>query len=902
MRASADGQLSDAAKAEFFETKVRPVLVEKCFGCHGPEKQKAHLRLDSADTMRAGGDSGPAIVPGDPDQSLVIEAVRQTGELRMPPKDKLKDAEIESLTEWIKGGAHWPTAPGEVRSVANSGAKEITDADRAFWSFQPIKDAPLPAIRNVTWPQGPIDVFILAKLQEKNLAPSPPADRRTWIRRVTFDLIGLPPTPQEVDAFLNDFSSDAFGKVVDRLLASPQYGERWGRQWLDIARSGEDQAHSFKPRLYPNGFRYRDWVVSALNSDKPYDRFIIEQVAGDLLDEPGRLERLPALGFFALGPVYYGDSKQFDQIDDRIDTMSRGFLGLTVACARCHDHKYDPIPSSDYYGLAGVFASSEYEQAPFTSREQVEAYEAGQKVVKEKTNEIDAFLKTESDRLAESRTSEIAQYVVAVWKLKAEQPAGGEPPVDAVATREKLDPKRLKRWFTYFDAASKKKEPPAPLSYVLELLSRKPQESEVPCETSLEADVTMAAELLQDQIQSLVTRRTSRSENAKDGGATVSKPAERENSAKALLDELFGEKGVMGTPKDRLEKDLPEPSRVKLASMRSAMEQLKKTVPPMYPVTHTLKDRATPAKMHLLVRGNPETPGPEVTRHFLSILGGDHASFTDGSGRIELARAIASPENPLTARVLVNRVWQHHFGRGLVGTPSNFGSLGERPSHPELLDHLARTFIDGGWSLKALHRAIVLSATYRQSSRFVAAAHDVDPENRLLWRMNRRRLEVEAWRDAMLAVADRLDPTFGGPSLKLEDLENRRRTFYAAVSRHDLSPLLRLFDFPDPNITSAERTQTTVALQQLLVLNSELLIENAKAFERALRTQGGDDSSRIHRAYQQLYGRPATEAEVRAGLSYVRGSDSSGATAPDLTRWQRYAQVLLAANEFAFVD
>ena len=457
-------------QVEFFESKVRPVLATHCLGCHGPEKQKGNLRLDSSDAMRTGGDGGPAVAPGDPEQSPLIEAIRYDGPTQMPPKGKLDDAEIAALTEWVKTGAHWPSTGAEVGTTATSQAWTITDEDRAFWAFRPVQDPPAPAVKDAAWARSPIDRFVLARLEEKGLRPSPPADKVTLIRRATFDLIGLPPTPEEVEAFVADTSPEAFARVVDRLLASPHYGERWGRHWLDVARYGEDQAHSFKPRLYPNGFQYRDWVAAALNADMPYDQFVLEQIAGDLLpDEPGRrLKRLPALGFFALGPVYYGDRKGFDQIDDRIDTLTRGFLGLTVACARCHDHKFDPIPTADYYALAGVFASTEYEEAPFAPPEQVEAYKKAQEAIGSKEREIAAWLKAESARLVESRAREVARYLVAAWKMKAMRQAcdlEGSP--EEVAGREGLDPALLKRWAAFLDASQEKgkaKPPVAPWS------------------------------------------------------------------------------------------------------------------------------------------------------------------------------------------------------------------------------------------------------------------------------------------------------------------------------------------------------------------------------------------------------------------------------------------------------
>ncbi|HLJ95374.1 MAG TPA: PSD1 and planctomycete cytochrome C domain-containing protein [Gemmataceae bacterium] len=721
----AEESLLSRSAAESFERSVRPVLAANCFACHGPEKQKAGLRLDSRAGMLTGGDSGPAIVPGHPEESLLVKAIHYTDEPRMPPKGKLSADAVAALTAWIKQGAPWPNTETEVRPVTPSREFQITAKDRAFWSFQSIANPLPPPVVAIAWPKEPLDEFILAKLEANGLTPAEPADKRTLIRRATFDLIGLPPTLAEVEAFLNDSSPDAFAKVVDRLLASPHFGERWARHWLDVARYGEDQAHTFQARKYPNGYRYRDWLIRAFNADLPYDRFIKEQIAADLLDEPALQDRLAALGFFALGPVYYGDPKKLDQLDDRIDTLTRGFLGLTVACARCHDHKFDPIPTKDYYGLAGIFASTEYAEVPLVP----------QAVVDEAKRKL-----TDADK--------------------------------------------------------------------------------------------------------------------------------------------------------------------------------KKNLPPSYPFVHALKDASTPVTMKVHIRGNPETLGDEAPRHFLSILSSAGTRFRKGSGRLELAEAIASANNPLTARVMVNRVWQHHFGKGLVATPSNFGAQGERPTHPELLDFLARRFIAAGWSLKTLHREIMLSATYQQSSRFEPHNYERDPDNKLLWRMNRRRLEVEAWRDAMLAVANHLNPTIGGPSLELTAPDNRRRTLYAVISRHELDSLLRLFDFPDPNITNAERTVTTVPLQQLFVLNSEFMVRNAKALAARLTQPsalaagktgglaGEDDAARIRRAFLILYGRPASERELQLGLAFLAedAAEAESDSGNGLNRWEQYAQVLLSASEFLYVD
>jgi Protein of unknown function (DUF1553)/Protein of unknown function (DUF1549)/Planctomycete cytochrome C len=761
------------AQEEFFETKIRPLLVNRCLDCHGKDKSKGGLRLDARDAMLKGAESGPVVMPGKPDESPLIAAIRYEGEIHMPPKTKLADQEIAALTDWVRRGAIWPAARPSaadraapaVTATADATAPRITAEQRAFWAFQPVRDPAPPDVNDDAWPRSAIDRFVLAKLEENNLAPAPPADKATLIRRAYFDLIGLPPSPAEVAEFLNDRAPAAFPKVVDRLLASPHYGERWGRYWLDVARYGEDQAHSFQPRLYPNGYRYRDWVVRALNRDLPYDRFVLEQIAGDLLDGPDRLDRLAALGFFACGPVYYGDAQRHDQYADRIDTLTRGFLGLTVACARCHDHKYDPIPTADYYALEGVLASTDYVETPAAPQADVDAYKNAQAAIGAKDKEITAFLKAQAERL----------------KIK-----------------------------------------------------------------------------------------------------------------------------VQGNGFKPVERMLGDEAKKTLVALRADLEGLKKKAPPKYPVIHTLGESSSPKDMPLLYRGNPSTPGANVARHFLTVLGGEKAPFSRGSGRLDLARAIASSQNPLTARVIVNRLWHYHFGRGLVATCSNFGVLGDRPSHSELLDWLAHRLIASGWSLKALHREIMLSSAYQQSSRLDSSAEERDPGNVWLSRMSRRRLDVEAWRDAVLAVSGRLDATIGGPSVALDSPSNVRRTFYAAISRHDLAWMLRLFDFPDPNITSGGRVETVVPLQQLFVLNSEFIVANARALAGRLTgtepAHGIDDGQRIDRAYLLLFGRAATEQEIRIGLAYLKQADSPDSPRAKLTRWERYAQALLATNEFLFVD
>ncbi|HEX5270222.1 MAG TPA: PSD1 and planctomycete cytochrome C domain-containing protein [Gemmataceae bacterium] len=737
----------DPKGVEFFESKIRPVLVEQCYKCHSAQsgKSKGGLALDTRAAVLKGGDTGAAVVPGNAEKSLLLAAIRHEGDVKMPPKTKLPDAVVSDFRRWVEMGAPDPRE----RAAATTSTIDWGKA-RDFWSFRPVRKPAAPGVKDAAWPKTEIDRFILARLEAEGLHHAAPADKRALLRRATFDLTGLPPTPDEIDTFLKDDSSDAFAKVVDRLLKSPHYGECWGRHWLDVARYAEDQAHTFGVKPNTEAYHYRDWVIDALNADMPYDRFVKRQIAADLMDgaKPEGYKQLAALGFFGLGAVYYKGGvctpkAIADELDDRVDTLSRGLLGLTVACARCHDHKYDPIPTQDYYSLAGVFSSCKLASLPMVP-------------------------KAEADRYAES------------------------------------------------------------------------QKPLLECDKKLKE-----------------LQKAEKSKPTADGKQRV--------------------------------KDL-----------QAEMEKLKKAAPPAPPMAHALAE-AAPADMHVFVRGNPEQQGDVAPRRFLRVLAGDDPPhFTHGSGRLELADAIASKNNPLTARVIVNRVWAWHFGRGIVGTPSNFGQLGERPTHPELLDDLAARFVENGWSLKWLHREIMLSATYQQDSS-VREPINQDPDNRLLSHMNRRRLEVEAYRDALLAVSGQLDASFGGPTADLAAGQNRRRTVYCKVSRHELNGLLRLFDFPDANITSERRTVTTVPQQQLFVLNSPFVIGRAKALAARVAAEGGTDAERVRRAYLLAYARPATEPEVALALRYLGGKDDP-AEKNALTRWERYAQALLAANEFLYVD
>jgi hypothetical protein len=790
-RAPAGEPAADPAAVEFFEKRIRPVLADNCFSCHGPQKQKGGLRLDSRSAQLTGGDSGPAVVPGDPARSRIVKAVRHDGELKMPPKGQLPAESVEHLTTWVKMGAPWP----EVRGQRTEDRGQTTDPAKGHWAFQPVRRPAVPEIPNPkSQIPSPIDAFVLAKLQAAGLGLSPPADKATLLRRVTLDLTGLPPTPQEVDAFVRDPSPAAYVNVVDRLLASPHYGERWGRHWLDLARYADSKGYVFQEeRRYPFAYTYRDYVIRAFNEDKPYNRFILEQLAADKLPLGADKHPLAAMGFLTLGRRFLNNVH--DIIDDRIDVVTRGLLGLTVQCARCHDHKYDPIPQADYYSLYGVFASSvEPKDLPLLEQPK-------------RTPEVIAFEK----ELAQ-REAEVAAYL------------------------------------------QKRREYTVALSRAVAL--------------------TPGADIY---------------------------------ALRAVV--ALGPHPVEQLPPEKLGRLLSRADRNKLRTIQQKADTLKANSPAAPPRAMALADAAQPVEPHVFRRGNPANPGEAVPRRFLEVLAGPHRKpFTDGSGRLELARAIADPANPLTARVLVNRVWALHFGKGLVGTPSDFGLRSDPPTHPELLDYLADRFVADGWSVKKLHRLILLSDAYRQRSDDRPECAKVDPENRLLWKFNRQRLDLEALRDGMLAAAGRLDGTVGGPAVDLlKEPFVPRRTVYGFIDRQNLPGMYRTFDFASPDTHAPQRFTTTVPQQALFLMNSPFALQQAKSL--AARPDVAEPSQpelRIDALYRLLYGRAPQPDEVELGVRFIdaagRERQRPEQPATTLTPWEQYAQVLLLANEFAFMD
>lgn len=866
----------------FFESKIRPVLVERCYQCHADSKQLGGLRLDTKQSILQGGTRGPALVPGKPKESLIIQAL-QLQVSKCVPVGKPTEAVIADFVKWIELGA--PDSRDGKQAVI-----EQIDFSKArqFWSFQPPRNSEAPKVQNKSWPKNAIDQFILARLEAEKLSPVPPAGKRELIRRATFDLIGLPPTPDEVDAFVKDESSDAFAKVIERLLSSKHYGERWGRHWLDVARYAEDQAHSFAVVPSTNAFRYRDWVINAFNDDMPYDRFVKLQIAADLMlqDDAERVKHLPALGFFGLGAQYYKDNTEIlkalsDELDERVDTLSRGLLGLTVACARCHDHKFDPVPTLDYYSLAGVFNSSKLANLPLATREESQKYQDGLRLAREAEDKVKAFIRTEKATFDSEQAGQITRIMQAVRKLQERRQKEPMWAAKDQAKADSLNAALLDRWVKYLDGNPKH---PA-----LAAWSKLPKATE-PAKVE---EIASAAQACQKYVQDAIAER---------GGKTPDK------DKTAFLQTLFGDKGLLFLTDDEAKGKLSADKKQQLAKMQEDAARLRKEAPEKmdakFAVAHGMAE-GTAADMKVYVRGNYKNLGDVAPRRFLRVLSNDKpAPFTRGSGRLDLAEAIASKDNPLTARVIVNRVWAWHFGRGIVGTPSNFGSLGERPTHPELLDYLTCRFIESGWSIKTLHRDIMLSATYQLSSAANSHNLNVDGDNRLLWRMNRQRLDIESWRDSLLAVSGKLDPVIGGPTTDLNSAGNKRRTVYGKVSRHELNSLLRLFDFPDANITAEKRTETTVPQQQLFVLNSAFVVEQSRALAARLTTESMDDTARVHRAHALLFARAPSEAELQLALRYLSMTDAAIDDKPTakLTRWERLAQALLGSNEMMYVD
>ncbi len=815
----------DAASRAFFEKEVRPLLAENCVKCHGPEKQKGGLRLDSRESVLQGGESGPAVVPGKLDESLLVDAVRYDG-LQMPPTGQLKPEQVETLTRWVKIGAPWPEDGHSAIPSASSATRnrsKITDEDRGFWSFQPVRRPEVPEVADKSWARNSIDRFVARSLEKAGLVPAPEADRRTLIRRVSFDLTGLPPASEEVEAFVQDPAPDAYEQLVERLLASPRYGERWARHWLDLVRYAESDGYR-QDAYRPEAWRYRDYVIRSFNQDKPYDQFVTEQLAGDELD-PGDAEMRVATSFLRLWPYEYNQRDVPGQwaaiLNDLTDVTGDVFLGLGLGCARCHDHKFDPILQKDYYRFQAFFT-------PLLPRD-------------------DLFLTT---------PEETADNLVrrAAWDLLTadirEEIAAIERPFNEKGARDVF----------------------AKFTPELQAILHKPE-----------------------------SERT----------------AHEQQFAYMIARQLIEEGG-------KAETQIKGETRKRYEELKKQLASFDRYAPPPLPRAFTATD-AGPMAPPTIIPGDRKQE--DIVPGFLTLLDPEPASLetpapeAHSTGRrLTLARWLTRPDNPLTTRVIVNRIWQYHFGRGLVATSSDFGRLGEPPTHPDLLDWLATEFVQRGWSFKQLHRLILTSATYRQSALrpMPEMARRIDPENRLLWRRDTTRLDAEEIRDAMLVVSGEWESVAGGPAV--EASEPRRSIFTKAI-RNTHDPLLDAFDAPDGSASTPKRNVTTTPTQSLLLINGSWTLDRARAFAERLRRRAPNDLARqVELAYRVAYGRPPEDAERDDALAFLdrqscRSTNPASESAeceggepsakrPD-ARFEAmvdFCHALLNSNEFLYVD
>ena len=923
----------------FFETRIRPQLVAHCDRCHaaGPKPPKGGLLVDSRPGLLAGGDSGPALVPGKPEASLLMAALRHEGP-EMPPAGRLPDRVVADFETWIRMGAPDPRI-----GKADAAVKPAVDveAGRGFWAFRPIGRPQPPTPRDAAWPRGDVDRFIIGALEQSGIGPVADADPATWLRRVTFDLTGLPPSPEELAAFLGDPSPHARETVVERLLASPHYGERFGRHWLDIARFAESSGGG-RSMVFNEAWRYRDYVVAAFNADKPLDRFIVEQIAGDLLPHGSPAEEeahLVATSYLVLGPTNYEEQDkrmlEMDVIDEQIETVGKGLLAMTIGCARCHDHKFDPIPTADYYALAGIFRSTHLLVHDNVSR------------WTERPLPMPPPLAAAVERHEAALAAANGELAAARRALKTLDPGrDGKPAVVAAVDLPGivLDDVRARRVGAWTESQHVK--PYVGAGYLTDGNDGKGAKTltflpEFPGPGTYEvrlgytagdnraAAVPVSLLTLDGEIDRVVDMR----KPPPIEGRFVSLGTFRFDASNQWF-VLVSNEGTQGyvivdcvqfLPVDAAAQAAPSPpsDAEPLTKARDAVKELEKRVQeltaqaPPRPRAMAVDDAETIADCPICIRGNVHNPGPVVPRGVLAVAtpGEPPRMPTDASGRRELAAWIADAEQPLTSRVWVNRVWHHLFGAGLVRTVDNFGTTGERPTHPELLDHLARAFTDGGWSTKSLLRALVLSRTYALSTRDDTRAAAVDPENRLLWRMNRRRLDAESIRDAMLVASGELDRTVGGPGIVDPKVQNKgsdapteygytfddtRRSLYTPAFRNRRLELFEVFDGADPNAPTGARNTSTVAPQSLFLLNGPFVMDRARAAAARLpENPAVPDAATVDRVFLVTLGRSPRPAERERVLAELTAADGA---VPRREAWERIFQALFGCIDFRYLE
>jgi hypothetical protein len=1049
---------AETAGIEFFEKKVRPLLVANCYPCHSADqKVRGGLQLDSRDALLKGGDNGAVVVPGDPEKSRLVQAIRYADMLRMPPRSKLPDEAIADLTAWVKMGAPFPQGGSTVKKT---GPLDI-EALKKHWSFQPIRRPTVPAVKDATWPRNPIDAFLLATLEKEGLRPAPPAEPRVWLRRVTFDLTGLPPTPDEITAFEQSAirnPQSAMEQVVDRLLASPAYGERWARHWLDLVRFAETSGHEFDFEI-PDAYLYRDYLIRAINADVPYDQIVREHIAGDLLTP--RRHPITGINESVLGTAFWflGESKHSpvdvradgaDRRDNMIDVFGKAFLGLTVACARCHDHKFDPIPQADYYALAGYLQSSRYERVFL---DLPETFAGPIQEIRSLRDQANKLARTQSAKVLTARLAKLPGALLSLREGKAPAEVSRAWQASDVnrpdhpfypwtrlmsakddkafaAAREQLraevsrkpdragdivfadfQPENYARWyrsgFAFADRPSGVNdlslapEKPVPATWV-----RGPHAADSGA-TSNRLQGAIRSPSFTIERNSILYRVAGKGarfnliidgfEQIRDpiyGGLTFtvdhgdgyrwhSQNVSMWKGLRAYIEVLDDGDGFAaldrvvfsdhGAPPPEIHPAFaelladdsassPEKFANRLASFFREVVvawQADKLAPERVAILNGLlqttllaalgndesPDKELPALVHrlaelearlptpqrglgmrdgsgedenLYIRGNHKTLGDPVPRHFLVALAGkDQPVPTAGSGRLEMASRLLSPANPLPARVLVNRLWQHHFGRGIVGSVDNFGIQGQLPTHPELLDWLADEFVRSGWSMKAMHRLMVLSSAYRMSSQGDPMADTKDAGNRLWHKMPVRRLEAEAIRDAMLSVSGRLDLRMYGrgplPFLT-EHMQGRgrplsgpldgqgRRSIYLNVRRNFINPMFLAFDYPVPFSTMGQRTVSNVPAQALTLLNNPFVVSEARRWAERVLVIPGTTEERIGRMYLAAFGRKPTPDEVREATDFLTTQAKEYGKADDVRAWADLAHVLFNVKDFIFVE
>jgi hypothetical protein len=931
---------ADPEGIALFESKIRPILVQHCYGCHSSESKeiKGGLLVDSRKGLLAGGESGPAIVPGRPDEGWLLDALKHES-FEMPPDAKLSDQVVADFETWIKRGAPDPRE-GEPGAVVKRPGIDI-EAGREFWAFRPISvPDPLP-VQQMDWSRQPLDRFVLARLEQAGLAPSPDADPRTLIRRLTFDLIGLPPSPEEIEAFEAAAAIDleqALAQTVDRLLASQHFGERWGRHWLDVIRYA-DSTGGARTRIFPDAWRFRDYVLDSVNADKPLDQLIREHIAGDLMparDRDHRSELLTATGFLVLGPTNYETQDKellrMDVIDEQIDTIGRAFLGMTIGCARCHDHKFDPIPTADYYALAGIFRSTRTltpgnvsgwmtRELPMPPEEQArrDAWEAELAALTERLTAAKGELTALTGRATPGKNKALASLPGIVVDDTAAIKVG-----DWTASTSASG---FVHTGYLHDGATGKGEKSVTFRFVVPTSGEYEIRFAYTASTNRAKNVPVTvhhadgeSKITVDQTKpptidgTFVSLGRFRLNAATEGMVVVSN---RGTSNHVIVDavQLLAVGSESAAPGDdeptARELAAMESIKAKVSALEKALADHKKTAPPGGQTVMSVEDESKAEDYHICIRGNVRNLGDKVPRSFLQVAmtREQPPEISEGhSGRLELAEWITSDTNPLTSRVMVNRIWLHLFGAGLVRTPDNFGATGQMPTHPELLDHLASEFQRDGWSIKAMVRHLVLSRTYRMASHDRPDALAVDTENRLLWRQNPQRLEGEAIRDAILAVSGRIDLSYGGPSIKRGtgnefnySYDSLRRAVYVPAFRTSSDPILGSFDQADPNLVVGQRNRTTLPTQALVLMNSPFVMTEARhAAERLLAEPDMDDAGRLDRLYQRALGRAPSQGERTLVLNYLRDTDPQD-TAAARTVWTRICQSVFACIDFRYV-